>query len=148
MKIFKKKTVETSNDLYEAYKAEISGQTEKKSFFSLNNVLKLEVLLLTVGFLVLDQNNLSLELNKMGLAKNETLPVSVQCATLEKDLIVQPEDTHQEEVQIREEISMDIADETTYVGNSDIKLLIELLEAEVKANKEKMLRKRIILSQK
>jgi hypothetical protein len=155
MKIFKKKTVETSNDYYEAYKAEISGKVEKKSFFSLRNILKLELLVVAVGFLILNQNSLSLELKKMYVAENDVLPVSMQYASLESDLVVEQEDTHFEKINIREEnkndlLSAKVFDKELYVENVDIKLLIELLRSEMieKRKSESTSANRIIISQK
>ena len=156
MKIFKKKTAQTSNEYYEAYKAELSGKVETKSFFSLNNILKLEILVVAIGFVMMNQNNLTIELKKMYVAENDVLPVSMQYASLESDLIVELEDTPLKEINIREADNndmirtniLDIAEEEAYVENGDIKVLIELLKAEMSNKKASTTANRIIISQK
>jgi len=153
MKIFKKKTVQTSNDYYEAYKAELNGKIEKKSFFSLSNVLKLEVLVVVVGFFILNQNSLSLELKKMYVAENSVLPVSMQQDSRDNDLVVELEDTYVEKITIREDSQNDmlttkVLNTELYVENSDIKLLIELLQSEMEEKRKSASANRIIISQK
>ena len=157
MSIFKKNTVETSNDVYEAYKAELSGDVERKSFFSLANIIKLEVVVVALGLFFMNQNHLSLELTSVNVAKNEVLPVSVQIASLDKDLVVtQEEETAPfEKVKIREEnqnelVATNVVDKKTYLENEDMKLLIELLQSEVeeKVKSEVKSTNRLIISQK
>lgn len=156
MKIFKKKTDNISNDLYEAYKAELSGNVETKSFFSLSNIIKLEVVVVALGLFMMNQNNLSLELKKENIAKNDVLPVSVQYASLDKDLVVTQEDeTPIAKVKIREEnkdelLAINVPDKETYTENTDMKLLIELLQSEVeeKLKSDAIADNRIIISQK
>lgn len=150
MKIFKKNTVETSNDYYEAYKAELNGKVEKKSFFSLSNLLKLEVLIVAVGVFILNQNGLSLELKKMYVAENNMLPVSMQ---KDNDLVVSLEDTHVEKITIREDtqnemLTTKVLNEEAFVNNRDIKLLIELLQSEMEEKEESSATNRVIISQK
>ncbi len=153
MKIFKKKTAQTSNDYYEAYKAELSANSkvEKNRFFSLSKVFKFEVLVLALGLFILNQNGLSLELKKMYVAGNDILPVSMQSASLDNDLVVKLEDTYVETIKIREENDMlteKILDEELYVENDDIKLLIELLQAEMEEKRKLLSANRVIISQK
>ena len=153
MKIFKKKTVQTSNDYYEAYKAELNGKIEKKSFFSLSNVLKLEVLVIAVGLFILNQNSLSLELKKMYVADNTVLPVSMQQDSRDNDLVVSLEDTHVEKITIREDsqnemLTTKVLNEEAFVNNSDIKLLIELLQSEMEEKRKSTSSNRIVISQK
>jgi hypothetical protein len=155
MKIFKKKKVQTSNDYYEAYKAELSGNSkvEQNRFFSLNKVLKLELLVVALGLFIMNQNNFSLELKKMYVAGNDILPVSMQSASLDRDLIVEKEDIYLEKIKIREDDQNDILtkkvlDAELYVESSDIKLLIELLKSEMREKRESASANRIIISQK
>jgi len=153
MKIFKKKTVQTSNDYYEAYKAELNREIEKKSFFSLSNVLKLEVLVIAVGLFILNQNSLSLELKKIYVAENSVLPVSMQQDSLDNDLVVELEDTYVEKITIREDTQNDmlrkkVLNEEAFVSNSDIKLLIELLKSEMEEKRKSTSSNRVIISQK
>jgi len=146
MKIFKKKTVQTSNDYYEAYKAELNGEIEKKSFLSLSNVIKLEVLVIAVGLFILNQNSLSLELKKKYVVENNVLPVSIQQNSQDNDLVV-------EKITIREDSQNDmlttkVLNEEAFVNNSDIKLLIELLQSEMKEKRKSTSSNRIVISQK
>ena len=153
MEIFKKKTVGTSNDYYEAYKAELNGKIEKKSFFSLSNVLKLEVLVIAVGLFILNQNSLSLELKKMYVADNTVLPVSMQQDSRDNDLVVELEDTYVEKITIREDsqndmLTTNVLNEEAFVNNSDIKLLIELLQSEMEEKRKSTSSNRVVISQK
>lgn len=155
MKIFKKKTAQTSNDYYEAYKAELSGNSkvEKNRFFSLSKVFKLEVFVLALGLFIMNQNDLSLELKKMYVAGNDILPVSMQSTSLDNDLVVELEDTYVEAINIREDNENDmltekVLDAETYVENEDIKLLIELLQTEMQEKRESDSANRIVISQK
>jgi len=153
MKIFKKKTVQTSNDYYEAYKAELNGKVEKNRFFSLAKVIKLEVLVVALGLFVMNQNGFSLELKKMYVAGNDILPVSMQHDSRDNDLVVELEDTSVEKITIREDNQNDmltkkILDAELYVENSDIKLLIELLQSEMEEKRKLASNNRIIISQK
>ena len=148
MKIFKKKTVQTSNEYYEAYKAELSGRVEKSKFFSLNNFLKLEILVVAAGFFIMSQNDLSLEFKNMYVAGNDILPISMQTENLDSDLVVKLAEVPLEKITIREDIATNKLDEKTYVENEDIKLLIQLLEYEMQEKQESVLANRIVLSQK
>jgi hypothetical protein len=155
MKIFKKKTVQTSNDYYEAYKAELSGngKVEKNRFFSLSKVFKLEVLVVALGLFVMNQNGFSIELKKMYVAGNQVLPVSMQNDSLDNNLIVELEDTYVEKITIREDTQNDILtervlDKELYVENDDIKLLIELLQSEMEEKRKLVSANRIVISQK
>ena len=148
MKIFKQKKTETSNDYYEAYKAELGGTVEKNKFFSFSNILKLEIIVIAFGLFIMNQNDLSLELKKMYVAENNVLPVSMQTESLDSDLVVQLEDVSLEKITIREDISTNKLEKETYVENADIKLLIQLLEYEMQEKQESVVANRIVLSQK
>jgi hypothetical protein len=151
MKIFKRKTIETSNDYYEAYKAELSGKVEKNKFFSFSNIFKLEILVVALGLFIMNQNNLSLELKEIYVAGNDILPVSMQYESLDSSLVVGREDRSLEKLKIREDndiLTAKILDEELYVENVDIKLLIELLKFEMKEKRESVSANRIVISQK
>ena len=148
MKIFKQKKTETSNDYYEAYKAELGGRVEKNKFFSFANILKLEIIVIAFGLFIMNQNDLSLELKKMYVAGNNVLPVSMQTESLDSDLVVQLEDVSLEKITIREDISTNKLEKETYVENADIKLLLQLLEYEMQEKQESVVANRIVLSQK
>ena len=57
MNIFRKKSNDTSNDYYNAYKAELGRAEEKKGFFSLNTIIKLETAVITAGLIFMGYNN-------------------------------------------------------------------------------------------
>jgi len=148
MKLFNTKKEQTSNDYYEAYKAEIGAAKEEKKFFSLNNFLKLEILAVAAGFLMMNQQSLTSEYKQL-MAGDDSLPVSEQYANLDKELVVtQEEDDIPVQVAIREDVVMeDSADKDALVDNSDLKLLIELLKSEMKESEKATSNNRIIISQ-
>ena len=147
MKIFNNKKEQTSNDYYDAYKAEISSEREEKKFFSLNNFLKLEILAVAAGFFMMNQQTLTSEYQQL-MAGNENLPVSEQYANLDKELVVTQEDEIAEKVAIREDVvAVDKTDKEMLVDNSDLKLLIELLKSEMKDSEQTSSNNRIIISQ-
>jgi len=146
MKIFNNKE-QTSNDYYEAYKAEIGAKREEKKIFSLNNFLKLEILAVAAGFFMMNQQTLTSEYQQL-MAGNDNLPVSEQYANLDKELVVTQEDEITEKVAIREDVvAMEKTDKEMLVDNSDLKLLIELLKSEMKESEQTSSSNRIIISQ-
>jgi len=150
MKIFKQKTVQTSNDYYEAYKAELSEEVQEKKLFTLSNFIKLEVLVIAVGFFILNQNSLSLELKKEALASNDLLPVSMQeYESVDKELVVTNDESYSKKIEIREDEIADVNSlEEDLVDNSELELLIKLLQSEMEENKKSSTNNKIIISQK
>ena len=145
--IFNKNIEQTSNDYYEAYKAELVLEEEENKLFSLNNFLKLEILAVAVGFFMMNQQILTSQFQEAAAGKN-MLPVSEQYANLDKELIVTQEDDIPAKVAIREDVvTADKIDKETLVDNSDIQLLIELLKSEMKENEQTSSNNRIIISQ-
>jgi len=147
MKLFNRKTEQTSNDYYEAYKVELGAKAEENKIFSLNNFLKLEILAVAVGFIMLNQNSLTSEFKKF-TDGNDALPVSMQYASLDKDLVVTQEDTNLKKIEIREDdtVLANTLDEEAFVNNTDIQLLLELLQSKMK-EKQELSPNRIIISQ-
>jgi len=142
------KEEQTSNDYYEAYKAEIGIGVEENKLFSLNNFLKLEILAVAVGFFMLNYQTISSEFQQI-IAGNDMLPVSEQYANLDKELVVTQEDDVPEKVAIREDVvAVDKIDKESLVDNGDLQLLIELLKSEMKENEKSVSDNRIIISQK
>jgi hypothetical protein len=151
MKLFNNKEEQTSNDYYEAYKAELGIGVEENRLFSLNNFLKLEILAVAVGFIMLNQNSLTSEFKKMYTAENNSLPVSMQSASLDEELVVTLEDDENlNKIAIREDtiVTEETEDKEALVDNGDLKLLIELLKTEIKENEQAAAANRIIISQK
>jgi len=145
--IFNKNIEQTSNDYYEAYKAELVLDEEENKLFSLNNFLKLEILAVAVGFFMMNQQTLTSEYQQF-IAGKEMLPVSEQYANLDKELIVTQEDDVPEKVAIREDdVVVGKTDKEALVDNSDLQLLIELLKSEMKENEQTSSNNRIIISQ-
>ena len=142
------KEEQTSNDYYEAYKAEIGIGVEENKLFSLNNFLKLEILAVAVGFFMLNYQTISSEFQQI-VAGKEMLPVSEQYVNLDKELVVTQEDDVPEKVAIREDVvAVDKIDKENLVDNGDLQLLIELLKSEMKENEKSVSDNRIIISQK
>jgi len=157
MKIFNNQKEQIGNDYYEAYKAEIGVkergiEPEKNSLFTLNNFLKLEILAVAIGFIVLNQNSLTSKYKTIYTAENNSLPVSMQSASLDdEELVVTLEDDERpEKIAIREEnvVKEERSEKEALVDNGDLKLLIELLKNEMKENEQSAAANRIIISQK
>lgn len=153
MSFFKKENIETSNKYYEAYKAEIlTNQTEKENE-TLNNFLKIEVIIIVAALFVMNYNHITLtsKTNNDTLAMNTpALPVSVQ--SNDDDLIVDFEEEKNIELTIREEKSEN-SDETIASNhvtntNEEIKLLIASLQSELEDTNPTTATNRIIISQK
>ena len=149
MRLFNKNIEQTSNDYYEAYKAELVMEEEENKLFSLNNLLKLEILAVAVGFIMLNQNSLTSEFKKF-TSNKDSLPVSMQYAALDKELVVtQEDDTDIDTIAIREDDTAvtNTLDKEAFVDNTDIKLLLELLKSKMKEKEESTSSDRIIISQ-
>jgi len=136
MKLFNKQKEKTSNDYYEAYKAElgINKEVEENRFFSLNNFLKLELVAVAIGFIIINQDSIILELKKIHTAESSNLPISMQYASLDEDLVVTEESSpNLEKIEIREDniIADDVLDDEVFVNNRDIQVLLELLKTEI-----------------
>ena len=148
MIIFNKNIEQTSDDYYEAYKAELGLEREENKLFSLNNFLKLEILAVAIGFIVLNQQTLTSKFEQVRSGK-DMLPVSEQYANLDKELVVTQEDDFPSKVAIREDDVVEVtnSDKEALVDNSDLQLLIELLKSEMKENEQSSENNRIIISQ-
>jgi len=148
MKIFNRKTEQSSNDYYEAYKVELATEAEENKLFSLNNFLKLEIIAVAVGFIMMNQNSLTSEFKKF-TDGNDILPVSMQYAGLDKELVITQEDNKNlEKISIREDdtVLTNTLDQEAFVNNTDIQLLLELLKSKMK-DKQESPSNRIIISQ-
>lgn len=159
MTIFSRKKEPISNDFYEAYKEEIGikdrreVEREKNRFLTLNNILKLEIVAVAIGFFILNQESLTSEFKKISMASDDSLPVSIQqeYTALDKELVVTEEEDEAnfDKIAISEEpVAKEPSEKEAIVDNEDLKLLIELLKAEMKANEEAAAANRIIISQK
>jgi len=156
MKLFNKPKEKTSNEYYDAYKAEIGikeagEEIEKNGLFSLKNLFKLEILAILIGFILLNQSSLTSKLTKMYVANEDSLPVSMQYDDLDKELIVtQEDDTDLNTIAIREEriVPTKSSDKEDFADNGDLDQLIELLRSEVKEDEQSEADHRIIISQK
>ena len=151
MSLLKKRKIETSNDYYEAYKAEIGRASEKKRFFSFGNILTVEIAALALGLFLMNQNNISFELKSNTVANNSFLPVSVQSHN--QDLVVQlEEEVNMPILEIREDDFQEALDSEfdtndVYAQNEAMKLLIESLKLEIKNKPELHASNRAIISQ-
>ena len=149
MSIFKKVTTETSNDYYEAYKAQLETKKEKKELFSFANILKVEIAAIALGFFLMHQNHISVEFKSAPMAMNDSLPMSVQANNSDKDLVVTFEENEKvAQLDIREddlekELNVELASNDGYAQSSDIDELINSLKAEVNHENSE----RVVLSQ-
>jgi len=156
MTLFNNQKEPISNDFYEAYKEEIGAkkrgvEREKNRFFTLNNFLKLEIVAVAVGFFFLNQESLLTEFKKISMASDNSLPVSIQKETFDKELVVTEEedDANLDKIAISEERMVEERlDKEELVNNEDLKLLIELLKVEMKEKEESLAANRLIISQK
>jgi len=149
MSIFKKVTTETSNDYYEAYKAQLEIKKEKKKFFSFANILKIEIAVIALGFFLMHQNHISVEFKSEPMAMNESLPMSVQANNSDNDLVVTFEENQEvaqldiHEDNVKEETNVALASTDVYTKSSEIDSLISSLQAELNHETSE----RVVLSQ-
>lgn len=149
MSIFKKVTTETSNDYYEAYKAQLETKKEKKEFFSFANILKIEIAVIALGFFLMHQNHISVEFKSEPMAMNESLPMSVQANNSDNDLVVTFEENQEvsqleiHEDNVKEETNVALPSTAVYTKSSEIDSLISSLQAELNDETSE----RVVLSQ-
>ncbi len=152
MSIFNNNKMNTSNDIYEAYKSEIIPTEEKKEIFSFANILKVEIALFVAGLFFMQQNNISIEFKIHEKVVTNSLPVSMQGQEDDSDLVVSFADETPKNkvasVEIREDDYIEALDlelnleqnsalaDDVYAQNDEMKSLIESLNLEVKQKLE------------
>jgi len=145
MNIFRK---DTSNDYYNAYKAELGAVEEKRGFLSLSTIIKVETIIITAGLLFMGYNNFfsdfsknfSFEFNKNAFFSESTLPVSYQLENGDSDLIIQLQESEADTivpVKIKEEknINSDLQMLTKNldIDFADLSLIIEVIKSNMNA---------------
>jgi len=147
MNIFRKKSNDTSNDYYNAYKAELGAVEEKKSFLSLSTIIKVETAIITAGLLFMGYNNFfsdfsknfSLEFNKNAFMSKSILPVSYQFDNEDSELIMQLKESEADTiapVKIKEEKqnihnSVQILAKKLDIDFYDLSLIVEIIKSEM-----------------
>ena len=155
MSFFKKAKTQTSNDYYDAYKAEALGiKSERKGLFSLNNIIKMEFVALTAGLLFMGNNhffeNISIKLDKNSFISKSLLPTSSNFDSEDTELMVQLEQHDAEPIEIKEESSMGILttlSQKSGYNSEDLNLIIELIKSQVDTSIETVKEDSIIISQ-
>jgi len=147
MNIFRKKSNDTSNDYYNAYKAELGAVEEKKKFLSLSTIIKVETAIITAGLLFMGYNNFfsdfsknfSLEFNKNAFMSKSILPVSYQFDNADSELIIQLKESEADTI-----VPVKIKEEKQNIPNSvqmlakkldmdfyDLSLIVEIIKSEM-----------------
>jgi hypothetical protein len=147
MNIFRKESNDTSNDYYNAYKAELGRVEEKKGFFSLNTIIKMETAIITAGLIFMGYNNFftdlsknfSLEFNKNAFISQSILPKSYQFDNSDSELIIQLEESETDTltpVKIKEE-RLNIQNNVQMLAKNldmdfaDLSLIVEIIKSEM-----------------
>ena len=131
MNIFRKKSNDTSNDYYNAYKAELGRVEEKKGFFSLNTIIKMETAVITAGLIFMGYNNFftdlskyfSLEFNKNAFISQSTLSSTHPLNSMDSELIIQLQESETDTI-----IPVKIKEEKQNVYSNDVKILAKKLD--------------------
>jgi len=163
MNIFRKKSNDTSNDYYNAYKAELGRAEEKKGFFSLNTIIKLETAVITAGLIFMGYNNFftdlsknfSLEFNKNAFISQSMLPKSYQFENTDSELILQLEESETDTitpVKIKEE-KLDVHRNVQMLAKNldmdfaDLSLIVEIIKSEMTTKSTSNQEDKIIIGQ-
>jgi len=147
MNIFRKNSNDTSNDYYNAYKAELGAVEEKKGFLSLSTIIKVETAIITAGILFMGYNNFfsdfsnkfSLEFNKNAFISQSILPVSYQFDNADSELIIQLQESEADTitpVKIKEEEqnihnNVKMLAKNLDIDFSELSLIVEIIKSEM-----------------
>jgi len=155
--------LDTSNDYYNAYKAELGAVEEKKGFLSLSTIIKVETAIITAGLLFMGYNNFftdfsknfSFEFNKNAFFSKSTLPVSYQLENKDSDLIIQLEESEADTilpVNIKEEeknINNDLQmlTKNLNIDFDDLSLIIEVIKSKMNSKSTYKKEDKILIGQ-
>ena len=147
MNIFRKDSNDASNDYYNAYKAELGRVEEKKGFFSLNTIIKMETAVITAGLIFMGYNNFftdlsknfSLEFNKNAFISQSILPSTHQFETMDSELIIQLQESETDTiapVKIKEEkrnihSNVQMLAKNLDMDFADLSLIVEIIKSEM-----------------
>lgn len=154
----------TSNDYYNAYKAELRVEDKKNSLFSLNTIIKIEATIIMGGLIFMGYNNFfsdfsknfSIELNKDSFISNYIYDNSKKTDDL--DLISQleesPTDTIEEQpIDIKEEkkdINLNLKGilvKKLDINSNNLPLIVEIIKSELTSTPISEYEDRIIIGQ-
>jgi len=143
MNIFKKRNlIQTSDDYYNAYKADLEKKEELGSFYSLNNIIKFEFFTLVAGLMFMSYNNFftnfSIEFqndfstSNISLAKSTILNqrdelLIEQLKLAEVDTIA-PIKIKEEDV-VEEQVA--ILSKKLNINSTDMSLLVEIIKSQL-----------------
>jgi len=159
MTIFKKRDLpQTSDDYYNAYKADLEQREEKRTVDSLNTIIKFEFFTLVAGLVFMSYNNFfnhfSIELQGNFLTSNVMLSQNTISnsadALLVEQLKLAEVDTVipvkiQEEKLIETEVS--ILSKKLNINPTDMTLLVEIIKSQLTKSSESIKEDKIIISQ-
>ncbi len=163
MNIFRRETNDTSNDYYNAYKAELGIVEKKEGFFSLSTIIKLETIVITAGLLFMGYNNFfsdfsknfSLEFNKNAFISESILPVSYQFDNEDSELIMQLQESETDTiapVKIKEEKpnihnNVQMLAKKLDINFADLSLIVEIIKSEMSPKTTSIQEDKIIIGQ-
>ncbi len=163
MNIFRKKSNDTSNDYYNAYKAELGRVEKKEGFFSLNTIIKLETAVITAGLIFMGYNNFftdlsknfSLEFNKNAFISQSVLSESYQFDNSDSELMLQLEESETDTltpVKIKEE-RLNVQNNVQMLAKNldmdfaDLSLIVEIIKSEMTTKNSTTQEDKIIIGQ-
>ena len=155
MNFFKK---QTSNDYYDSYKKVELGVGEQDiSFFSLNNIIKLEFFTLIAGLLFMSFNSFfthfSIEINDNAFTQKFVLVQNKKSNNVDSKLVSQLQKSETdtiENVKIKEDDSSEFISKLTQNSTykpEDIALLVEIIKSQMNTNTSTIREDSIVISQ-
>jgi len=158
MNIFKNRNLETSDDYYYAYKADLEKREESKKIYSLNNIIKFEFFTLVAGLLFMSYNNFfsnfSIEFHENFSSQNMMLfqeralndtdsLLEEQLKLAEVDTII-PIEIKEEDV-VEEQVA--ILSKKLNINTTDMTLLVEIIKSQLNKPSKVEKEDKVILSQ-
>jgi len=163
MNIFRKKSNDTSNDYYNAYKAELGRVEKREGFFSLNTIIKMETAVITAGLIFMGYNNFfsdlsknfTIEFNKNAFISQSILPASYQFESRDSELILQLQESEIDTiapVEIKEENSnihgnIQMLAKNLDMDSADLSLIVEIIKSEMSSKITSKQEDKIIIGQ-
>ena len=163
MNIFRKKSNDTSNDYYNAYKAELGRVEKREGFFSLNTIINMETAVITAGLIFMGYNNFfsdlsknfTIEFNKNAFISQSILPASYQFESRDSELILQLQESEIDTiapVEIKEENSnihgnIQMLAKNLDMDSADLSLIVEIIKSEMSSKITSKQEDKIIIGQ-
>ena len=161
MSIFKKRDLnQTSDDYYNAYKADLEKREESGSFYSLNNIIKFEFFTLVAGLIFMSYNNFftnfSIEFqnnfstSNIMLSKNTVLNHNDSDSLLVEQLKLAEVDTLTP-IEIKQDDTVEqhvaILSKKLNINSTDMTLLVEIIKSQLTQPSKAIEEDKIIISQ-